>query len=194
MTQRIERHGLQVAAILDDLITQEVFPGTGLEADKFWRGFGEIVAELGPRNQQLLEERETMQTQMDDWHKESAGRSVDLPAYKRFLAEIGYWVTEQGEVQVTTSNVDPEIAAIAGPQLVVPVTNARFALNAANARWGSLYDALYGTDVIAPTENLPAAGYDAVRGAQVIAYACRFLDQSVPLEGGSHSDVAEYLP
>ncbi|NOY29437.1 MAG: malate synthase G [Planctomycetes bacterium] len=193
MTARIEQSGLQVARELYELVAEEILPGTNIDADTFWKGFGRIVEELAPRNQELLAKRDEMQALIDTWHQENPHGTVDLAAYKCFLLEIGYLVAEQGDVQITTTNVDPEIATIAGAQLVVPVTNARFALNAANARWGSLFDALYGTNVIPWSSTSPTTGYDAKRGTQVIAYACKFLDETVPLAGGSHADVSQYL-
>ncbi|WP_370281723.1 malate synthase G [Pseudooceanicola sp.] len=186
MVDRIEVEGLQVAAELHRFLAEEALPGTGVAADDFWRGFAAIVAELGPRNRALLETREALQQKIDAWHQQRRGEAHDPAAYRAFLEEIGYLVPEGGDFTIETGNIDPEIARIAGPQLVVPVTNARYALNAANARWGSLYDALYGTDVLG---SLPhGGGYDAARGAQVIAWAKAHLDAAVPLAKGSWSD------
>ncbi|MGR3396131.1 malate synthase G [Pseudooceanicola nanhaiensis] len=186
MVDRIEVEGLQVAAELHRFLAEEALPGTGVAADDFWRGFAAIVAELGPRNRALLETREALQQKIDAWHQQRRGKAHDPAAYRAFLEEIGYLVPEGGDFTIETGNIDPEIARIAGPQLVVPVTNARYALNAANARWGSLYDALYGTDVLG---SLPhGGGYDAARGAQVIAWAKAHLDAAVPLAKGSWSD------
>ncbi|QDU88551.1 Malate synthase G [Pirellulimonas nuda] len=189
MTQRSDHHGLQVASVLRSFIEGEVLPGTPVTPDAFWQSLAKIVADLTPRNRTLLQRRDALQAQIDAWHHAHA--AFDATAYRRFLTEIGYLVPQKGRVEVTTTGVDDEIAQIAGPQLVVPVMNARFALNAANARWGSLYDALYGTNVIAPPSEQPT-GYDPERGRQVIAYACRFLDQAAPLASGSYADVASF--
>ena len=144
----IEVGGLKIARPLYDLVHAEMAPGTGVDADAFWRAMGEIVRELGPKNQELLEKRNTIQTKIDAWHREKKGKPFETEAYRKFLEEIDYLVPEEEDFIITTGNVDPEIATIAGPQLVVPVDNARYALNAANARWGSLYDALYGANLI----------------------------------------------
>jgi len=185
MTIRIDRAGLQVATELASFIDERVLPGTGLDADAFWRGMADIFAQFTPRNRALLAFRDTLQAQIDAWHAARAGKPFDAMAYESFLREIGYLVPEPAPFKVGTTNVDAEIASSAGPQLVVPVLNARFVLNAANARWGSLYDALYGTDAIAP----PQAGvYDAVRGGKVIAWAKAFLDEAAPLASGSWAD------
>ncbi|MEL6677320.1 MAG: malate synthase G [Pseudomonadota bacterium] len=187
MYDRVVRDGLQIARPLYDFV-EGALPGTGVDADRFWAGFGQLVAEKGPRNRELLGKRVELQGRIDTWHRENAW---DAAAYTAFLREIGYLVEEGPDFAIETTNVDPEIATIPGPQLVVPVMNARYALNAANARWGSLYDALYGTDALG---SLPAkGGYDAERGAQVIAWAKRFLDDAVPLAGGSHADVTRYF-
>ncbi|MGI9429593.1 MAG: malate synthase G [Bythopirellula sp.] len=193
MTSRVFQGGLQIDHQLHDLVCGEVLPGTGIDSEVFWNGFGKIVEELAPRNQELLATRDAIQAKIDTWYQENPGAAARLADYKRFLSEIGYLVADQGELQISTTNVDAEVASIAGPQLVVPVMNARFALNAANARWGSLYDALYGTNVIPQSENSTTPGYDPARGAQVIAYACQFLDQAVPLIDTSHASVSQYL-
>jgi malate synthase len=158
--------------------------------DAFWQGFSQLVHEMGDRNRALLAERETLQQQIDDWHIAHRGRQHDAESYRSFLKDIGYLVPEGPDFTIETANVDPEIATVPGPQLVVPITNARFALNACNARWGSLYDAFYGTDALGDLP--PAGGYDAARGARVVARAKAFLDQAAPLAGGSHADVTGY--
>jgi malate synthase len=188
MSDRIEKFGLRVDRKLFELLEGEALPGTGITPERFWRGLSEVLHGMGPRNRELLERRESLQKKIDEWHRARAGRPVDLPAYKAYLQEIGYIVPEPADFQVETANVDPEIASIPGPQLVVPVMNARYALNAANARWGSLYDALYGTDALA---GAPVAtpGYDPARGARVIVWAKDFLDCHVPLAGASHATV-----
>ncbi|WP_412050539.1 malate synthase G [Hoeflea sp. Naph1] len=183
---RIDTNGLQISADLYDFIVNEAMPGTGVEAEGFFKAFGEAVDDLAPKNKALLAKRDDLQAKIDAWHREH-GAPIDMKVYKDFLASIGYLLPEGGPVQVSTRNVDPEIAAIAGPQLVVPVMNARFALNAANARWGSLYDALYGTDALG---DLPKkGGYDEERGGRVIAWAKAFLDDSVPLANAKWADV-----
>ncbi len=177
---RIEIAGLKIAPELRDFVEGEALPGTGVSPEAFWHGLSEIVHDLGPENRSLLDKREELQARIDDWHRAHPG-PMDLPAYKAFLKEIGYLVEEGGEFNVTTANVDPEIASISGPQLVVPITNARYALNAANARWGSLYDALYGTDAMGSLP--PRGGYDPARGAEVVAHAKRLMNDRVPLTG-----------
>jgi malate synthase len=193
MTEMIQTGNIQVARELYDFINDEALPGTGVSQDAFWAGLDELVNDLGPRNRELLEKREALQAQIDTWHRDHGGENFDPAAYKGFLEEISYLVPEGDGFQVETTNVDPEISTIAGPQLVVPITNARYALNAANARWGSLYDALYGTDAI-PEEGGAelGGGYNAVRGERVIAYARNILDQAAPLEDGSHADAVGY--
>lgn len=187
MTQRITRNGLAVDATLAEFIEARALPGTGVAAEAFWAGLARIVTELGPENRLLLAVREEMQGKLDDWHRTRKGAEIDASAYKDFLTEIGYLIPEGPQFSIGTDDVDPEIASVAGPQLVVPITNARFALNAANARWGSLYDALYGTDALG---DLPAGGgYDGARGARVIAWGRDFLDRAVPLDGGSWADI-----
>jgi malate synthase len=189
MTQRTQMHGLQIETGLYTFISQEALPGTGVSEDVFWKGLSDLAHEFGPRNQAFLDERAAIQAKIDAWHKERKGQSFDAEAYRAFLTDIGYLVPEGPDFQVETANVDPEIASTPGPQLVVPITNARYALNAANARWGSLYDALYGTDALG---DLPAGkGYDAERGGRVIAWAKAHLDKVAPLAGGSWADVSE---
>ena len=187
----IDREGLKVAAVLDRFIEQQALPGTGVELQHFWRGVAALYARFAPENRALLETRDALQVRVDAWHRERPGAIVDQRAYQARLRELGYLVAEPAAFTVTTTRVDDEIALLAGPQLVVPVLNARFALNAANARWGSLYDALYGTDAIAGAPAT-ATGYDAARGAAVIARAKGFLDAAVPLAAASHSAVTGY--
>jgi len=192
-TPRTPVHRLQVATTLYQFVNDQVLPGTGVKADAFWAGFDAIVADLAPRNIALLAERDRLQAEMDAWHKANPGPIRDMKAYRAFLQKIGYLVPTPDHVTATTANVDDELALQAGPQLVVPVLNARYALNAANARWGSLYDALYGTDVIPETEGIEKGkGYNPARGARVIAYARNVLDQSAPLATGSHKDATLY--
>ncbi|MFE8071565.1 malate synthase G [Marinobacteraceae bacterium S3BR75-40.1] len=194
MTERVQVGDLQVAKVLYDFVNNEALPGTGVEADKFWSEFGAIVNDMAPRNKALLAKRDELQEKLDNWYKENKGQPIDLGVYKQFLSEIGYLLPEGDDFKVTTENVDPEIASMAGPQLVVPVMNARFALNAANARWGSLYDALYGTDVISEEDGAEKGkgGYNPVRGARVIGYARAVLDEIAPLAEGSHKNSAGY--
>ncbi|MFG6582487.1 malate synthase G [Sulfitobacter sp. 1A12779] len=190
MTGRIDKNGLQVEPALVDFIEGSALPGTGVDADGFWAGLSDLVHDLGPKNRALLEKRAEIQAKIDGWHRARAGQPHDAESYTAFLREIGYLLPEGPAFQIETQNVDPEIAQVPGPQLVVPITNARFALNAANARWGSLYDAFYGTDALG---DLPVGkGYDAERGARVVARAKAFLDDAVPLSAGSHADLAGY--
>ena len=190
MTQRSDKNGLQVAAELVEFIEGSALPGTGIDAGTFWAGLSDLVHDLGPKNRALLQTREEMQAKIDVWHKDRAGQNHDADAYNAFLREIGYLVPEGPAFEIDTQGVDPEIAQVPGPQLVVPITNARFALNAANARWGSLYDAYYGTDALG---DLPKGkGYDAERGARVVVQAKAFLDEAAPLASGSHTDVTGY--
>ena len=187
MSDRIEKYGLKIAQSLADFIDHEALPGTGVVPDNFWKGLSDLAHDFGPKNRSLVAHRELLQSQIDDWHSARKGQPHDTKAYKLFLSEVGYLVPEGADFEIETANVDPEIATISGAQLVVPVTNARFALNAANARWGSLYDALYGTDALG---DLPASGgYDVTRGARVIAWGRALLDQSVPLTGSSWTAV-----
>ena len=218
MTARISVHGLQVDARLKDFIDQQVLPGTGVDCAAFWQGFDQLVQDLAPKNTALLAERDRLQTELDAWHQAHPGPIKKMRSYRAFLEKIGYLVPVPAQVKVTTKNVDAELALQAGPQLVVPITNARYALNAANARWGSLYDALYGTDalpehsgsqgnVALPLSGIPAgdgrlwpalgrsekrSGYNPQRGAQVIAYARHVLDRTAPLKQGSHVDSTGY--
>ncbi|MBC7608181.1 MAG: malate synthase G, partial [Polaromonas sp.] len=193
MTTRTPIHRLQVASNLQQFIDDKVLPGTGVSSEKFWKGFDAIVCDLAPKNIALLAERDRLQTELDGWHKSNPGPISDMKAYRAFLTNIGYLVPPPDNVTATATNVDDELALLAGPQLVVPVLNARYALNAANARWGSLYDALYGTDVIPETEGIEKGkGYNPARGAKVIAYARNVLDQAAPLATGSHKDAALY--
>jgi len=190
MTQRTTIHGLQVATELYDFINQQVLPGTGVDEAAFWKGFDAIVADLAPRNAALLAERDRLQTELDQWHTAHPGPVTDMAAYRAFLEKIGYLVPEPKKVRATTKNVDDELATQAGPQLVVPILNARYALNAANARWGSLYDALYGTDAISEDKGCEKVGkkggYNPKRGAKVIEYCRHVLDRCAPLKKGSH--------
>ena len=182
MTQRTALHRLQVATPLAQFIDDRVLPGTGITPAAFWAGFDAIVADLAPKNIALLAERDRLQTELDAWHSAHPGPIADMPAYRAFLTEIGYLRPVPAQVQATATRVDAELALQAGPQLVVPILNARYALNAANARWGSLYDALYGTDAIPDAGGAEKGkGYNPVRGAKVIAFARNFLDQAAPL-------------
>ena len=197
MTQRTSIHRLQVASNLHQFINDKVLPGTGVSVDKFWKGFDAIVADLAPKNIALLKERDRLQSAQDEWHKANPGEIRDMKAYRAFLEKIGYLVPVPKNVKTTTSNVDDELAKQAGPQLVVPVLNARYALNAANARWGSLYDALYGTDALSEENGADKVtkegnGYNPVRGEKVINYARHVLDRTAPLKAGSHVDSVGY--
>lgn len=193
MTDRVRIGGLQVASQLSEFISGDLLPRLGLNADQFWSGFEAIIDDLSPENTALLKRRDDIQAKIDAWHIAKRDGIHDPEAYKNFLLELGYLMVEGGDFQITTENVDSEIAEQAGPQLVVPVKNARFALNAANARWGSLYDALYGTDAIPEADGATrAGGYNPVRGDKVIAYARDFLDQAAPLNKGSHRDARQY--
>ena len=193
MTDRIQQGGLQIAASLLQLVNDKIAPGTGIEPEQFWSAFEAILTDLAPKNKALLLKRDLLQSKIDQYHLATQGTPQDMEAYKSFLYEIGYLQPEGEAFKVTTQNVDTEIAAQAGPQLVVPVKNARFALNAANARWGSLYDALYGTDAISEEDGAEkGSGYNPIRGQKVIAFARNHLDTTAPLATGSHSDVYEY--
>ncbi|MFG6429960.1 malate synthase G [Roseateles sp. LYH14W] len=190
---RTTLHRLQVDTDLARFIDTEVLPGTGVASEAFWAGFSKIAHELAPMNRALLAERDRLQTELDAWHEAHPGPITDMPAYRSFLSRIGYLVEPPAQVQATTANVDAELALQAGPQLVVPILNARYALNAANARWGSLYDALYGTDAISEADGATrAGGYNPVRGAKVIAFARQVLDQAAPLAEGSHGQAVAY--
>jgi malate synthase len=192
MSTRIECSGLSVASELHDLIEQEIAPGTGISSASFWQELANILGDLTPKNRELLDKRRKIQKKINQWHEQNPG-PIDLPVYRQFLTDIAYLVPEGPDFEIGTDNVDPEIASIAGPQLVVPVSNARFALNAANARWGSLYDAYYGTDLI-PEDNGCEKGsrFNPARGEKVIARAAALLDDVFPLADGSHSEVTEY--
>lgn len=190
MTERLDRAGLQVDAVLARFVEDEALPGTGIRAGAFWSGFAGLLADFAPQNRALLARRDAVQAEIDAWHIARRGQPHDHAAYKAFLAEIGYLLPEGPDFQIETTNVDPEVARVAGPQLVVPVTNARYALNAANARWGSLYDCLYGTDAMGSLP--PSGGYERGRGARVIARARVFLDEAFPIAGTSHADVRRY--
>ncbi|RUM96514.1 malate synthase G [Pseudaminobacter arsenicus] len=188
MSDRIEVSGLRIARELFDFVGKEALPGTGVDATAFWAGFAAIVQDLAPKNRALLEKRAGLQKKLDHWYQQN-GAPSDMGAYRQFLTEIGYLVPEGPAFQVSTENVDPEIASVAGPQVVVPVMNARYALNAANARWGSLYDALYGTDAISDEGGAEKGkGYNPKRGEKVIAWGRNLLDESAPLKSGSWTD------
>jgi len=190
MVARVEKYGLQVAEELADFVNDKALPGTGVDADAFWKGFSDLLHQMGPRNKALLARREELQTRIDGWHVENRDKPMDREAYEEFLRDIGYLVKEGADFEIETQNVDPEIALVPGPQLVVPITNARFALNAANARWGSLYDAFYGTDAMG--YQPPKGGYERGHGARVVARTRVFLDQAFPIAGGSHGDATIY--
>jgi len=193
MTQMTDQNGLKVAANLKQFVENEALPGTGVDSARFWEGFAALVHDLAPKNRALLAERDRLQTELDNWHRANPGPIRDLRAYRAFLEGIGYIVPAPASAKASTANVDREIAEQAGPQLVVPLSNQRYALNAANARWGSLYDALYGTDAIPETDGAEKqASFNPVRGARVIAYARAFLDQAAPLANGSHTDARRY--
>ncbi|MBP9939904.1 MAG: malate synthase G [Comamonas sp.] len=193
MTARTQVHGLQVANELHTFINEQVLPGTGVDAATFWKGFDALVADLAPKNAALLAERDRLQTELDTWHTANPGPITNMAGYQQFLTQIGYLVEQPKDAKATTENVDAELATMAGPQLVVPILNARYALNAANARWGSLYDALYGTDAISEDGGAEKGkGYNPVRGAKVIEFARNFLDQAAPLAAGSHKDSTGY--
>ncbi|SAL44593.1 malate synthase G [Caballeronia peredens] len=193
MNDMIKQHGLQVDASLAKFVDDEAIPGTGVDSASFWKGFDTLVHDLAPKNRALLAERDRLQSELDNWHRSHPGPVRDLRAYRKFLEEIGYIVSAPAHVQASTANVDREIAEQAGPQLVVPLSNLRYALNAANARWGSLYDALYGTDAIDDKDGSGrTAEFNPKRGAKVIAYARAFLDDNAPLAHGSHADATKY--
>lgn len=191
MSDYVKVGNLQVAKVLYDFVNNEALPETGLDQDKFWSDFGQLVADLTPKNKALLEKREELQKKIDEWHKEN--KPFDFEKYKAFLKEIGYLEPEVEDFEISTEGLDDEIREIAGPQLVVPINNARYALNAANARWGSLYDALYGTDAISEEGGAEKKGeYNPVRGNKVIEYSRNFLDDHIPLASGSHKEVVKY--
>ncbi|MFA5596695.1 MAG: malate synthase G, partial [Pusillimonas sp.] len=193
MTQRKTAGQLQVDTLLYDFIENEALPGSGIGSAAFWAGFDAIVHDLAPENKALLAERDRLQAELDAWHRANPGPIRDMAAYKAFLQNIGYLQQAPDTVHVNTQNIDVEFSDQAGPQLVVPITNARYALNAANARWGSLYDALYGTDAISEDDGATrAGGYNPVRGNKVIQFGRRFLDDTVPLAQGSHADAVAY--
>src|ERR1700709_2250466 len=190
--QHVRAGGLEIAAVLHRFVEEEALPGSGLDPAAFWDGFGELVRELAPRNRELLARRDELQRQLDGWHHDHPGRP-DQEAYAAHLREIGYLLDEPGDVAVTTSDVDDEEAPMPGPQLVVPLLNARFATNAVNARWGSLYDALYGSDLVPREGDLaPGEDYNQARGDEVIARGRAFLDAHFPLASDSHADVSSY--
>jgi len=193
MKQKSIKHGYKVAGCLVNLVENEVLPGLSLKAEHFWDSVADVLAEFTPRNQQLLAKRVDLQAQIDTWHSDAANQPFDQQRYQLFLKEIGYLVEEKADFTISTKNVDDEVALIAGPQLVVPLMNARFSLNAANARWGSLYDALYGTDVIGDDNGAKQTkDFNPIRGRRVQAYARRFLDETLPLTSGSHIDAVKY--
>ena len=193
MTERTKCQRLQVAANLQRFIDEEALPGTGLDVASFWTGFDKLVHDLAPKNKALLAERDRLQSELDAWHRANPGPVRDMAAYRAFLESIGYLMPVPRDVKISTTNVDDELAVQAGPQLVVPVMNARYALNAANARWGSLYDALYGTDAISDADGAARGkDYNPVRGQKVIAFGRSVLDQAAPLAGASHADAISY--
>ena len=187
MVDRVNKHGLKVDSVLENFIESEALPGTNISSESFWKGFSKLIKDLSIKNKSLLEKREKLQSQIDNWHIERKGKPHDKESYISFLKEIGYLVPEGPKFNIETSNIDPEIANISGPQLVVPIMNARYALNAANARWGSFYDAIYGTDVMGDLP--PDGGYNADRGTRVIIFAKDHLDEITPLVDCSWKDI-----
>jgi malate synthase len=193
MTQTVQSAGLSINQDLFEFIEHEALPNTGITSSQFWQNFADLINDLSSENAKLLSKRDELQAQIDNWHKQNLGEKFDFGRYKQFLTDIGYLVPEVDDFSISTENVDAELATMAGPQLVVPIMNARFALNAVNARWGSLYDALYGTDAISSDNGAEKMGaYNPVRGAKVIHYAKDYLDQAIPLVSGSHQDVVAY--
>ena len=194
MTDKYTKKGtLSVSNELEAFLKSEILPGLDLTEEDFWTNLEKIIDEFGPKNKALLEIRESMQEKIDAWHLSNSGQQKNFTLYKDFLYEIGYLLNEAGDFRISTKNVDPEISTIAGPQLVVPVMNARFALNAANARWGSLYDALYGTDMISEDNDASRAGaYNPIRGDKVIEFAKNFLDENFSLNSASYSDAISF--
>ena len=192
MTDYVKLSNISVAKNLYDFMKQEALAGTDITCDQFFTALEDIVTRLTPINRSLLKKRIDLQTKIDEWHQNHKGDQFDFVNYKAFLSQIGYLVPEGEDFKISTSHVDPEINLISGPQLVVPINNPRYTINAVNARWNSLYDALYGTDAI-PKSPSPAKGFNQDRGQQVIAYVRRFLDQAVPLATGSHADTHDLL-
>ena len=194
MSERVEISGLQISKSIYNLVTKDIIPGTNLSESDFWHSFAKIIKKFSPINEALLVERENMQQEIDNWHKKNIKNDFSFSDYKKFLQKINYLVPVGSDFTINTSNVDHEITSQAGPQLVVPVMNARFALNAANARWGSLYDSLYGTDVIPNDGKIKKTKqYNPARGEKVISYGKSFLDNSAPLVKGSHASVVRYF-
>ena len=193
MTKYVHIGGLQVAEVLHDLVANEITPGLSISAETFWQELGNCLVKMELLDEALLEKRAHLQAKIDAWHQQHLGQAHDPLAYKAFLQDIGYLLPEGDDFSISTCNTDPEMSQIAGPQLVVPVMNARYALNAANARWGSLYDSLYGTDVIPETDGAESQkDFNPVRGARVVTFAMDFLDETFPLQQGSHRDVTQY--
>ena len=194
MAETVKHGGLTVAKQLYEFVNTEALPGTGVEPDVFWAAADDIIHKFSPKIASALRKRKSLQNKINRWHKQNAGQAIDPAAYRGFLEEIGYIVPDRGDCKIATRNTDDEIARVAGPQLVVPVMNARYALNAANARFGSLYDALYGTDAISEDGGAQRDGaFNPARGEKVIAWARKFLDDAAPLFGGSHADVTRYF-